>query len=439
MTDFLRIFALACPLLLFGTVCSGSTYFVGPDGADANRGTEDAPWATIQHAVDTMSPGDAIVVKDGTYKGFRIRRSGTAEAGITLRAENKWGAVVKDLGEKCRSKSVIEINADDDSIERIGHWTIDGFDVDGTGLRDCMLPVVTTHITIKNCKLHDSDWPCIMSGHGDYMVIEGNTTYNSARSHGIYMANSADHGVIRANTSYHNGKCGIHMNGDLSCGGDGVMTDWIVERNIVFDNGLYMGGAAINCDGVRDSIFRNNLLYGNHRTGMTFYAIDASEGSSRNLIANNTIVMADDASWWPVIMGRSKEHPSPTANRFFNNVILTTNLAFGSIAVYAGDVKGFESDYNVVTGRFSVDDGESVIDIAKWREFGYGAHSITARPENIFVDPAGGDYHLRPGSPAIDAGITLVEVTDDLAGNPRPQGGACEIGCYEVPNGPARP
>jgi hypothetical protein len=51
----------------------------------------------------------------------------------------------------------------------------------------------------------------------------------------------------------------------------------------------------------------------------------------------------------------------------------------------------------------------------------------------MFANPGDGDFHLLPGSPAIDAGITLLEVTNDLDGNPRPQGAGYDIGAYEMP------
>jgi hypothetical protein len=46
------------------------------------------------------------------------------------------------------------------------------------------------------------------------------------------------------------------------------------------------------------------------------------------------------------------------------------------------------------------------------------------------VDPAGDDYHLQVGSPAIDAGMNA-SVTADLEGTPRPQGGGYDLGAYE--------
>src|SRR5215472_4211576 len=68
------------------TVRPGNVYFVAATGSDSNRGTFKAPWATIQHAVDTMLPGDIAYCMDGTVEGATpngdgslvIRRSGTS-------------------------------------------------------------------------------------------------------------------------------------------------------------------------------------------------------------------------------------------------------------------------------------------------------------------------------------------------------------------------
>jgi hypothetical protein len=50
----------------------------------------------------------------------------------------------------------------------------------------------------------------------------------------------------------------------------------------------------------------------------------------------------------------------------------------------------------------------------------------------LFVDPAHQNYKLKPGSPAIDAGIFLPDVKTDIDGVTRPQGLAYDIGCYEL-------
>jgi len=57
--------------------------------------------------------------------------------------------------------------------------------------------------------------------------------------------------------------------------------------------------------------------------------------------------------------------------------------------------------------------------------------------EPLFVDPANGDYHLRPTSPAVDAGFNAGIWGDrDLDGNPRIVGGRVDIGAYEIQTPP---
>jgi hypothetical protein len=53
-------------------------------------------------------------------------------------------------------------------------------------------------------------------------------------------------------------------------------------------------------------------------------------------------------------------------------------------------------------------------------------------PDFILEEP---DYHLRPRSPAIDAGTCVVDY--DIENNRRPFGGSCDIGAYEYGAPPA--
>jgi len=57
------------------------------------------------------------------------------------------------------------------------------------------------------------------------------------------------------------------------------------------------------------------------------------------------------------------------------------------------------------------------------------SQNLTTDPK--FLNPFANDFHLTASSPAIDAGLTLSDVTTDFDGISRPQGNASDIGAYE--------
>jgi len=70
--------------------------------------------------------------------------------------------------------------------------------------------------------------------------------------------------------------------------------------------------------------------------------------------------------------------------------------------------------------------------IQGWTGIGGGTRNTGNNP--LFIDADGGDYHLQPGSPCIDAGdnsAVPLGVTDDLDGKPRIIGGRIDMGAYE--------
>ncbi|MHC4713940.1 MAG: putative Ig domain-containing protein [Planctomycetota bacterium] len=421
---------------------AGAEYYVAVGGDDGAQGTREAPWATLQKAVDTIEPGDVIIVKPGRYAGCRIRKPGAPDMPKTLMSETVGAAVVDRPGQLCRRDSNIQI-LHDDFWSHVDWWVIDGFEVTGTTGYGIDL-VKASHTTVRNCEVHHcgagETWlrTGIHSPFGHYCLFENNSCHDNAE-HGIYVCNGADGGVLRGNRCYNNYGMGIHMNGDAnSDDSDGVMTGWTLENNVCYGSKIASG---IDGDGIEECLFRNNLLYGNGSKGLHFTGGDGAVTSRNNRMLNNTIISPPNAWYAFNIYLVDANKPHPVGNKLFNNIIYHENpdAEGGSICIPAVAEVGFESDYNVLADRFGIDDNAVMLTFAEWQARGYDAHSFQATPEELFVDAKAGDYHLKNGSPAIDRGTELAHVRTDLDGVSRPYGGGWDIGCYENRTGGPSP
>ena len=41
------------------------TRYIANNGNDNNPGTQDLPWKTVEHAGQTINPGDTVIIEDG--------------------------------------------------------------------------------------------------------------------------------------------------------------------------------------------------------------------------------------------------------------------------------------------------------------------------------------------------------------------------------------
>ena len=410
---------------------NGGELHVAKNGSDDGDGSATDPWLTLQHAVDQAQPGDTIRVHGGEYAGCRIERSGTADRPIALQAAQGETAVISSPGASNKHESNIEIETWEGD-GRVAHWIISGFEVrDAPGWGIDSRGSEENHnqdITFRDNRVHhnglDSGKTGIFAAFSDYMRVENNESYANGE-HGIYINNSSDHFTIRGNHLHDNAAAGIHLNGDASFGGDGMMSNGHIGENHIHDNGRE-GGAAINMDGVEDTLVANNLLYNNHASGIAIFQQDGAACSRRNRIWFNTVLMPADGRWAVIING-----PDCEDNQLFNNILLSDHDWRGSINIIDGQAPGLQSDYNITSDRFTIDDGDSVLTLAEWQALGFDANSFIAAADDLFVSAVDDDYRLHPGSPAVDAGKDLPGVTADFTGVPRPSGPGFDIGAYE--------
>lgn len=393
------------------------TYFVSINGNDLNTGlSADSAFATLQHAADIVAPGDSVIVLSGSYAGFDLRTGGTQNERITFKAYDE--NVIIDQPNSTTNDGI--------NIEEADWIVIDGFkvvDQPRAGIR----AAVSDFVTVKNniCT-SNSRWG-IFTGFTDDILIENNVCSYSGTEHGIYVSNSGDGPIVRNNVCYENNGCGIQLNADLSMGGDGIITNAIIEGNILHDN-CYNGGSAINLDGVQQSVIYNNLLYNNHSTGIALFRIDGAEGSKNDRVYNNTIIVPSDGRW------AVQSTDGSTGDTLYNNILINHHTFRGSINFDQESQSGFYSDYNLVENRLSDDGGNTNMTLAEWQDLGYDLHSFLAAAENdIFIDPFSGNYHLKPNSQPIDIGTNMVlpVVNEDLDDIPRPQGNGFDPGAYE--------
>jgi parallel beta-helix repeat protein len=404
----------------------GRTRYVAPapSGNDAANGSSAAPWLTVQHAADSARAGDTTIVRAGTFKGFALGwngpQNGTPASPIVFKADP--GAVINDKNAR---------TADAINLEGACFIVIDGFTIKntlGAITRAGIRAVEDSGVVIRNNAIDSCGTWGVLTGFSQGAIIENNTASRSVAQHGIYFSNSADRPVIRGNTVFGNNMCGIHMNGDASMGGDGVISHALVENNIIYNNGRN-GGSAINCDGVQNSRFQNNLLYNNHSSGISLYQIDASQPATFDTIVNNTIIEASDARWCVNIKNGS-------ANAVLkNNILYNYHPSRGSMSLDAESMTGFASDYNIVMDRLSRDDDNTILSLVQWRAAaGQDMHSKTAAPSQLFVDSAAANYRLSGTSPARDAGTAQNAPLKDIVGTMRPQNSVVDIGAYEYTN-----
>ncbi|MDB4983629.1 MAG: uncharacterized protein JWM82_4381 [Myxococcales bacterium] len=109
------------------------SYFIAPDGDDANPGTQVAPWKTFAHALPMLRPGLSLVLLDGVYTSATSgmlqvfcgtnAMDGTPDRPIAVRAQNERRAFLQGDG----GGAPIELSA-------CANWVVEGLRAEGADL-----------------------------------------------------------------------------------------------------------------------------------------------------------------------------------------------------------------------------------------------------------------------------------------------------------------
>jgi hypothetical protein len=444
------------------TGSTGPQYYVATNGNDANPGTIDQPWRTIQKAMNTARPGDTVNIRGGSYtERLSVNVSGTAGNYITFQnygftaptgAPPYPGAaggeqVILDYSSLGTvSDNVPFLGIIGQSYVRVQGLTFQNYKTVGGGPQYGLLVKGSSFVelnsnrllTIQNTGVWDGTNATevfFVRGSSHDVLIHGNEVANAITIYGEAM--TVDEGsynvTIEQNYLHDTDAIGIDLNQNSSNNvvrsnlleyigkkRDGTIwynnpaqavyvqggTNAIIERNVVRHScNAYGVDSEPNYPAAHDIVFRSNLSYDNDQ-GIklgTWYS-DTDGSNTYNLSAyNNTIY---DSGEGIVI------RPMSGTNTIENNIVVG-----GMGYVNAGGWSPGTMDYNLWYQVSTV---------------GPDAHALRGDP--AFANAANGDFSLTSGSIAIGAGNSATGSmigSLDYAGNPRVVGGRVDAGALE--------
>ena len=354
-------FLLSCASI---TVCDGEEVRIGP-------GVE------IGSVVAKLAPGDVLRVGKGTYvKGWVIEGlNGSAQKPIRIVGEK--GAVFK-VDKESRDGLLFS--------GKCSYVQVEGMRFSGAR-RAGVIVFASHHITVSNCVISANGKWGVQTCLSKYVKVLDCDISGSVKQHGVYFSTTDYPSVINSRI-YDNASCGIHMNGDKGEGGDGMITGAVITGNLIYGNGR-LGGAAINMDGVQQTVVSNNLMYGNSAGGIVNFRQDGAEVGDSNRFVRNTVVFKKGRGRFGLaLMGK------PESSVVRENVLVCGKGA--AFELRTGPSEGFVSDGNLFFsyGEKAIQRDESRLSLAEWQEL-CGQDKVSRQGKPEFV--GNGGYELVGG------------------------------------------
>ncbi len=443
----------------------GRTFYVAPNGDNANLGTQEQPWATPGYGSRQLAPGDTLVILDGRYVLSEYNAdiitppSGTPSAWITIKGEEGHRPVLAgrdnlltaiDLsGVQYVRVENLEITHDDTATGEAA-WFRDGVEILGAPSAHIVLRDLTIHhidefginiqdvedLQIVNCRVEycgfgamggpageDGGWRnavtrgCSLSWSGHYYQGGDGSHRPYDRPDGFGIEPSQGPILIEDTVAEHNYGDGL----------DSKAAHTTIRRAVVANN---------SCDGVKlwgaNSRIENALIYGRgdgdpEPSPWAAIVIEPEEhANARFEIVNVTV---DDFLGQNYLMYVQYDHPDVPAHLTIRNTIFSGRGP--ECPIYIGTASTLVADHNLfylLQNEVILNHGEATYTCADIAALGEG--NLCGDPR--FVRPAWGepgDYHLQAGSPAVDAGSVDGAPTVDLEDRSRDE--PPDVGAYE--------
>lgn len=447
---------------LAGTEAWATVYYVAKIGAsDANPGTKELPWATIQKATTSamVRGGDTVLIKSGTYhENITILKSGQNGKPITFKnypgdtvivepASSGWWGVFTIQGRSHLRLEGLEIRGNAVGwgvlVEHAAHnpgipsnnIELVGLHVHHTGGEAIQIRGNAHDILIEDCLVHDGtagasgidiyQWPDAR-GRPHHVTVRGCTAHNFRRYGGI--ASEQTDSLLIENNEVHSNELGL----DIGSGKSNTL-----RNNTIYD--------CVNAIAVSSN--HNSQIYGNTITNISeeafynYYFADHGEPHTGNKYYNNVIKNAGGGIYESNTKTQAASSYGPTSGHvYYNNVFFnvsgaitsrppfyfkgTTGLKFfNNTVVIAANFTALgltngATSADIRNNIFSIGGNRQVLTIDRSSSAGnmtdfncyfnrmatlsgaLGTHSVSGDPR--FVDAISGDLQLQADSPCID-------------------------------------
>ncbi len=437
-----------------------------PTGNDSYPGTFTLPWATFEHAADTVPDSDCIVwFEDGTYTGHNSVDARFATP-TTFKAVHPYKAILQYSGIALKIAGARNI-------------IVEGFEFrhTGPGADPLMVEVRrkgdtgpwSERITLHNNIFHDSynsDLLKIYDG-ARFITVENNIFYNQGSNEQHMDVNSVTDVVIQDNIFFNDfaGSGRINTNDtkafivvkDSNEGADGllgservairrnVFLNWEggagepflqigndgkpyheaknvrIENNLLIGNALHDTGGALAVSGARDVTFANNTIVGDLpiSSGYAFRVdIKGLNPLNQNIFFYNNIWADPTGTMGTDVLGDlhkfSKGDPSQTLN-----LVLDNNLYWNDdAAIPPGQlVSPLVNDTHRVVANPLLNTNQTALVLPRWNGASFLSGSTSIRQEFLRLVERYGKIPLN--SLAIGRANPAFTPADDILGQSR--------------------
>lgn len=446
---------------------SGS-YYVSPNGNDANPGTFAAPWLTIQKAMDSATPGSVVNIEAGTYhERLSLNVSGTPGNYITFQPYGfniPAGGCGGYTGVACGGDQVVldyaYLGTVTDGVPllqisgrnyvKIQGLTFQNLTCNGAMQQGVRIDSNSSYIEFDQDRFLNNKniYPYIDGTaallffriwQSNYVTVNGSEfgNINTVVSEVLTVNDGATNSLIQNNYVHDTDGIAISAwSGANNFSFIGNKTEYIgIQRNgtVWYNN----PAVAIYSDGGYSGTIERNLV---SYAGVGYEAlsepgqpnthdITISDNIAENCVSAGIVI----GTWYSTTDGSSIYNLNVYNNTFDGNAVgvairpMTSATVTWENNIFANNSTNYYNSLNWNPGNtgYNLYFGSNV---------GPGSNNLTSDPQ--FSNPAGGDFSLQSASAAINAGDPNTPQSAvgalDYAGSTRIQGGRIDIGAYEM-------